>query len=245
MIFSSETGKRRDSMSDTMILTGAIRPSFSVLRNDPSTRLIDYLCAIRRWLDVPTLERVVYCDSSACAIPEHVFNSPKYEFLGLDDSEQAARYGAGKAEMTTVAFVLENSRFPIDEFFKCTGRIFVKNFEDLSREMEWKEGVSLFLRPWYAEGWADTRFFRIRAECFQTWITPRIPELTGYHHGGHVVESLFHEYISQAQGFSEPRMVGFGGHCNNPYEEDFSEQEKQHAEETVRKFGSQTFFCQS
>jgi len=232
-------------MSGTMILTGAIRPSFSVQRNDPYTRLIDYLCAIRRWLDVETLDQVIYCDASGCVIPEEVFHSEKFESLNFDASEAAKQNGAGMAEMMTVSLILKNSRFQINDFFKCTGRIFVINFEELSREMEWREDVSLFLRPWYAEGWADTRFFRIRTECFKTWIDPRIPELTGYHNGGQVVESLFHEYLSNAQRFSEPRMAGVGGHCNNPYEEDFSEQEKQRAEEIVRKFGSPTFFCHS
>ena len=230
-------------MTETIILTGAIRPAWPVLRNDPMTRLTDYLCAIRRWLDVPTLQQVIYCDASGCVIPEEVFASEKFESLSFDISELAKQHGPSMAEMLNISFILKNSRFPINDFFKCTGRIFVNNFAKMSREMEWKQDVSLFLRPWYADGWADTRFFRIRTECFKQWIEPRIPELTGYHQGGQVVESLFHEYLSKANLFSEPRMVGYGGHCNNPYEEDYSDREKQYADEVIQEFGFQTFLC--
>ena len=230
-------------MTETLLLTGAIRPSFPVQRSDPYTRLIDYLCAIRRWLDVPTLEHVIYCDASGCHIPENVFGSEKFESLSFDASEHARQYEAGRAEAETLAFILEKSRFQFDTFYKCTGRLFVKNFDELSHEMEEKQNIPLFLRPWYIEEWADTRFFWMTVQAFKEWIAPRIGELTGHGYHGHVIESLFHEYISNARIFSEPRLVGYGGHGNNLYEEDFFEQEKQCAEEMIQKFGPQTFFC--
>jgi hypothetical protein len=232
-------------MSETIILTGAIRPSWPVQRNDPMVRLTDYLCAIRRWLDVPTLKQVIYCDASGCVIPEEVLGSEKFESLSFDTSDHARKYEAGRAEAETLAFVLARSRFPCDAFYKCTGRLFVKNFDALSREMEWKQNISLFLRPWYVAGWADTRFFRVRTACFKTWFEPRIPELTGKAYGGHVIESLFYEYFDQAKSFAEPRLIGHGGHGNNLYDEEYSHEEIHFAHEILRKFGRETFLTPS
>jgi len=232
-------------MTNTIILTGAICPSWPVLRSDPMTRLTDYLCAIRRWLEVPALAQVIYCDASGCVIPENVFESEKFESLSFDASDHARKYEAGRAETETLVFALGKTRFQFDAFYKGTGRLFVNNFEQIQREITMAPEVPLFLRPWYVAGWADTRFFRISNTCFKQWIEPRIPELTGQHRGGYVVESLFHEYLSQASPFSEPRLVGHGGHCNNLYEEDFSELEKQQAEEVILKFGLATFLCKA
>jgi hypothetical protein len=69
--------------------------------------------------------------------------------------------------------------------------------------------------------------------------------LTGQGYQGHVLESLFHEYLADSQPFSEPRLVGYGGHSNNLYDEDYSGQEKQDAEEMIREFGLHTFLGHS
>jgi hypothetical protein len=226
---------------NTIILTGAIRPSYPVQRNNPLVRLTDYLCALRRWLDVPVLEQVIYCDASGCRIPESVFDSEKFESLSFDASDHARQYEAGRAEAETIQYVLEKSGFSFDSFFKCTGRLFVKNFDELFREMEGKQDVPLFLRPWYADGWADTRFFRITAEAFKQRIEPRITELTGQKRHGHVIESLFHEYLDRAVSFSEPCFIGHDGHQNRLYGEDFSEQEQRTASQIISRWGIAQF----
>jgi hypothetical protein len=232
-------------MTETIILTGAIRPSWPVQRNDPMTRLTDYLCAIRRWLDVPTLKQVIYCDASGYVVPEEVFDSEKFESLSFDASDHARRFEAGRAEAETLAFVLATSRFRFDAFYKCTGRLFVNNFERIRSEMKLCPDTALFLRRWYLPHWADTRFFQITTDKFQQGIKPRIRELTGKVHGGHVIESLFYEYFDQAKSFSEPRLTGHGGHGNNLYDEDYSHDEIHFAGEIIRKFGRETFLVKN
>jgi hypothetical protein len=226
---------------NTIILTGAIDPSWPVTRNNPLVRLTDYLCAIRRWLEVPLLDQVIYCDAGGCTIPENVFGYEKFESLSFDASDHARQYEAGRAEAETIQYVLEKSRFSFDSFYKCTGRLCIENFTELFHEMERKQDIPLFLRPWYAAGWADTRFFRITVKAFKQWIEPRIQELTGQKRHGHVIESLFHEYLNRAVSFSEPYFIGHDGHQNRLYGEDFSEQEQRTASQIISRWGIAQF----
>jgi len=228
-------------MKETILLTGAIRPSWPVQRNDSVVRLMDYLCAIRRWLNVSTVEQVIYCDASGCTIPEKVFNSEKFESLSFDAATSARQFEAGRAEAETLAFVLEKSRFRFDAFFKCTGRLFVNNFVQIQQEITRMPENPLFLRPWYLAGWADTRFFRITTDQFQQWIVPRLGELTGRAHNGHVIESLFFEYLDRASPFSEPILAGHSGHTNQPYHTEYSPREKEQAIGIMEHFGLEIF----
>lgn len=226
---------------NTILLTGAIRPSWPVQRNDPIVRLADYLCAIRRWLDVSTLEQVIYCDASGCRIPEDVFASDKFESLSFDASEHASKYEAGRAEAESIAFVLNHSRFSFGSFFKCTGRNFVQNFKFIQDEIQKEPASDCRLRQWYRTDWADTRFFWITAEKFRTWIEPRIQDLVGHAYDGHVLESLFFEYLTCSSAFPEPEIVGHSGHLNYVYQEDYRLQEREEAMKTINQFGRHCF----
>jgi len=230
-------------MTKTIILTGAICPSFPVVRNDPQTRLVDYLCAIRRWLNVQTLDRVIYCDASGCTIPESIFESEKFESLTMDASEHALNYEAGRAEAECMQFVFENSRKPIGSFYKCTGRLFVQNFEPLQDAISQHVDSPLFLRRWtlHHSDWADTRFFKMEAAFFQKTISPRILELTGRAFRGLVIEALFGEYCSQAIAFPEPHYVGHCGHDGCPYAFQYTANEIQVARKLLVKFGTCCF----
>jgi len=99
----------------------------------------------------------------------------------------------------------------------------------------------LFLLPWDVPGWADTRFFRITTEKFQQWIEPRIWELTGRGFNGHVIESLFFEYLDFASSFTQPNITGYSGHSNQPYHTDFSSREKEQAVRIMETYVLEVF----
>lgn len=227
---------------NTIILTGAICPSYPMQRNDPLVRLVDYLCAIRRWIDTPTLNQVIYCDASGSRIPEDVFSTEKFESLSFDASDYARRYEAGRAEAESLVFILEKSRFCFDSFFKCTGRHYVNNFSIIQQEIYQNENINLALREWYLPEWADTRFFWMTKIIFENLLQPRINELTGHDFNGHVLESLFFEFLDQAKTFTEPEIVGYSGHLNYVYMTDFHANEKKQAIEIVNYFGLGHFY---
>lgn len=230
---------------NTILLTGAIRPSFPVQRNDPLVRLTDYLCAIRRWLNVSTLSQIVYCDAGGCRIPEDVFGSERFESLTFDASDHARRFGAGRGEAESLAYMLKHSRFTFDAFFKCTGRHYVDNFECLQEEIRTHGENGLALRLWYVPYWADTRFFWVTRAVFHTHMEPRIRELTGERYKGHVLESLLFEYLDQATSFTEPEIVGYSGHLNFIYRSDFLQEEKEEALSLVEQYGLEYFVNES
>jgi len=229
-------------MSGTLILTGAIRPSWrGIVRKAPYTRLVDYLCGIRRWLEIETLDHVIYCDASGCRIPEKLFGSEKFESLTMDASEQAGRFEAGRAELESIQFILRHSRKKIESFYKCTGRLFVENFTELQMKIIAAPNAELFLRKWYGNHWADTRFFYIKAKTFQRLVEPRIRELTGQAYGGHVVESLFYEFLQTAWRLPQPVFLGHNGHTGSIYDGTYTDEEVRAAMRMLSLYGLEYF----
>jgi len=226
---------------NTIILTGAIIPSFPVKRKAPYIRLVDYLCAIRHWLNVDILDHVIYCDASGCHIPEYVFMSDKFESLSMDSSEHAKKFEAGRAEAECLHYVLDHCREKPGSFFKCTGRYYVKNISEIVRFIRFYDNVPIYLRKWYRPRWADTRFFWMKTDTFQENIVPRIQELTGVNYQGHVIESLFYEYVSQNSSFPEPYIIGRSAHLDMIYIEDFTDEDKRDAKSIIDDLGMQTF----
>jgi len=233
-------------MTNTIILTGAICPAFPVKRKNPYIRLLDYLCAIRRWLDVPALDQVIYCDASGSHIPEEVFSSEKFESLSFDASDLVRHHEAGRGEAETIQYVLDHSGKKFDSFYKCTGRLFVQNFGEIRNEFLRKAEQDVFLRAWQDEpwmkDWADTRFFWMKSDVYRQRICPRIPELKGRAYRGLVMESLFYDYYSPATSFSEPIFVGHSGHGNFVYHEEYSWNEMETAREIIARYGTNRFF---
>ncbi len=222
-------------MFGTIILTGAIIPSWPAARNDPKTRLNDYVCAIRRWLDVPILEHVVFCDACGFHIPVEVFESEKFESFSTDASDLAGKYEAGRGELESIAAFLEHAGDRIGSFFKCTGRLYVENFGEIFETVKNGDARELFLRPWVGS-WADTRFFWCRSDFITEKIVPRKYELTGRANRGHVIESLFWEYLPEGDNFPEPVFLGYEGHSNRLYRGDFSAEERDRANSLIQKY---------
>ena len=233
-------------MTNTIILTGAICPAFPVKRKNPYIRLLDYLCAIRRWLDVSALDQVIYCDASGSRIPEEVFSSEKFESLSFDASDLVRHHEAGRGEAETIRYILDHSGKTFDSFYKCTGRLFVQNFGEIRNDCSRKEEQDIFLRVWqdkpWMRDWADTRFFRMKSDVYRQRICPRIPELKGRAYRGLVMESLFYDYYSPATSFPEPVFIGHSGHSNLVYHKEYSWDEMETAKEIVARYGVGRFF---
>lgn len=222
---------------NTLILTGAIIASHQIKRNDPFVRIVDYLCAIQRWLSEPKVNHIIYCDASNCRIPPEIFPNVNFEVFSFDGSEMARDYAVGKAEAESLRIALESSRFPIKSFYKCTGRNYVKDFSRISQFVESNASNRLFLREWFQPDWADTRFFWMTKDFFREAVEPRIAELTEEF----PIEALFCEFLSQAEELPEPHVVGYSGHGNYMYHEYFTSEEIRESIRIFKRFGQSAF----
>jgi hypothetical protein len=217
----------------TMILTGAIFPSCPVRRKNPQERLLDVLCAIQCWISEESLDHIVYCDASGRHIPETIFDSGQFESLSFDASETAKIHEKGRAELDTLYYVLQNSRYRIDSFFKCTGRLYVKNFSELHQDMCDPQHDARLRRD-KTRFWTDTRFFWMKSDCFFDNVLPYRSEITRC--GGLSIEEVFYRKMKEMPEFPKPCFVGYHALTNMLYDGDFNNEIKENAQRWISKW---------
>ena len=146
-----------------MILTGAVHSSIVNFTcgsiTDSHERLVDYLCAIRAWIEQPEISTVAYIDASNFHIP-NLFQSLKYHPFHLDLSEQTKTRGKGYSESLSIHHVLRHLP-SIQTFYKCTGRLYLKNFSEIHKKIP-LESPYPTIKYHYMPHWphtSDTRFY--------------------------------------------------------------------------------------
>ena len=221
----------------SILLTGAVIQSHRHLEKNgiqnPFERLTDYLCAISRWLAQPEITHVVYCDASGILIPEMVFENKKFESLSADFRSTTLTYGKGPSESRTIEYVMSHSSRLSGNFYKCTGRLFVRNFASIHHGLDQTQGGFVIrMNPQMQD--ADTRFFWFdRTEYFRS-IRPHLHENFDYH--GCILEHVYYRYCRRFTNMPEIELVGRSGHTGRVYLEDYSPEEKETAGELIRTY---------
>ena len=234
----------------TLILTGAIHAVWGE-RLDPVVRLNDQLCALRRWLSVEGLDQIIYVDAGGCTVPEHVINDfnphgRDYTCFSVDYSELARLYEGGRAEAESINHVLEQMP-EITRFYKCTGRYFIDNFQNLQQFVAEQPDAEHVVRTMperrVSPRWIDTRVFYMTRSAWMTNIAPRISELTSYSRRGEVIEGLFYSCFEPNPSFTKtkPVIIGYAGSVGWMWDGDFTPEEKQFAQDLIVKYGISTF----
>jgi len=116
-----------------LILTSAIRTVKQAFqRKDEKIRLHDCFCSIYSWLQVPQIDHIIFVDGSDVTIPNKVFNSDKLEIITCNFQNIPNVHDHGRAELDSMRYALQTTRMwnQCNEFYKCTGRLFVKNHEE-------------------------------------------------------------------------------------------------------------------
>ena len=226
-------GSRRNM---SIILTGAVIQSYrGVLNtglNDPRERLCDYLCAIPLWLERPELDHVVYCDASGVRIPEELFENDKFESLSIDLRLLTLEKGKGPSESRSLEYVMETSPYLSENFYKCTGRLFVRNFEEIHSGIDHSsELCTLSKREWTGE--ADTRFYWLNRNYYRDRIQPYLGENDDYVFVN--IEHVYYRYCLHWNPMPDLSFVGRFGHDGTFYEEGFSRESKERAKSLMER----------
>lgn len=127
-----------------VVITSAICPAKDVpftRLTDANERLRESLCALVEWSSVTSVKKFVLCDNTAPAfsfgkvIAFFHAKDKELEVLTFQgDRQKVASQGKGYGEGEIVRHVLHNSRLlrTCDYFFKITGKVFVRNFEQIA-----------------------------------------------------------------------------------------------------------------
>lgn len=126
-----------------LLLTSAVRPSGNFSAEiDHKTRLEAYLESIRNWLALDMNLRIVVCDGSEFDFAPYLKDlETRYPIECLkfeNDRNGVIKKGKGYGEGQIINYALNNSTYLRDSsvFVKCTGKLWVKNYEILKRKFK-------------------------------------------------------------------------------------------------------------
>jgi hypothetical protein len=182
---------------------------------DTRERLTDYLCAIRLWLEDPNVRSVIYCDAGGYQLPEEIISNDRFESLNINLIDLCVQKGRGAAECESIRYAMEKSRFLGNRFFKCTGRIYVTNFNEIVRATQ-PEGQFLYLNKSDKLQGADTRFYGIDKTYYLESVLPLIEKMHDY--SNEIVEKVFYHHIHQYCFFPIAHIMGRSAYFGHHYE---------------------------
>lgn len=175
-----------------LLLTSAIHVSAPLTAlTDTALRLEAHLDSLRKWSRTANVREIVICDGSGFDIEPHLASirreSPDVVIEALsfqNDRDMVARRGKGYGEGEIVAHALKESRLLRDRpaFAKCTGKLWLENFDRCLRGWNGQAGFNLWGRTRIDS--IDTRFYLVARSLFDSHLRDRyrdVDDLAGYY----------------------------------------------------------------
>lgn len=222
-------------MSPTILITSAISPPSNTptLRmTDSNMRSITTRAAVFFWVG-QGLQRIVICDATGTSVlsPDELATIRKLgvsieQLAYQQDDVLLAQRGKGFAEGQLIKFAVENSQLlgRSDAFFKCTGKVFCRNFAAIWDLIARNNIASLYWKlsegPPLDRNLVDARFFYTSRSDFHRLLLPAYEQST---------ETRILEYnlllgldAQLQRGTSlRPQLSGFAGGTGNQYPESY------------------------
>jgi len=137
----------------------------------------------------------------------------------LQDNALVIRKGKGYGEGALIKFALENSKFlqSADNFFKCTGKVYCRNFVDIFNMIEHHNIKNIFWRD-VSDSSLDTRFFYASKDFTEKLLIPAFEHINERNNFTleHCVLKVANEHLTQVASV-RPALSGFSGGLNKPY----------------------------
>ena len=162
---------------DTLVLTATFHSPLTptLVVRDEHTRIHQYMCALVSWAQTRRVRRIILAENSNTRfdfsrIVRYLEAAGKeVELLVFDGNKESPRFGIGFGEGEILERVYTHSRLlrMTDTFYKVTGRLFVRNFDEVSDATESRHA---FRRKYGKPGnpsKVDTTFFKCGLDLFE------------------------------------------------------------------------------
>jgi hypothetical protein len=204
---------------DTIVLTATFRAPLTptLVVRDEHTRIQQYMCALVSWAQTRRIRRIILGENSNTRfdfsrIVRHLEAAGKeVELLVFDGNKESPRFGKGFGEGEILERVYTHSRLlrMTDTFYKVTGRLFVRNFDEVSAATESRHA---FRRKYGKPGnpsKVDTTFFKCGLDLFERRLLHAYRQVDDTKRM--FIEHMYFNQLSEtdAGGFSlSPELVG-------------------------------------
>jgi len=218
------------SSSIHLLLTATVDPRncIAVRRRNPKARLNDYKNSLRRWLRVPTIQHITFCENSGFTLEElrglAADDNPfgkSVRFISYRTDGEGCR-GKGYGEMGIIHRSLTHGHFiESDLILKVSGRYFIRNAEALLDDIM-KFHTYDIVSSVPRHNWVNSECFCASPRFLREFLCPLQDEIDDSR--GASFEHLFARAIRDARQaglthatFHEfPNLIGISGTYNVP-----------------------------
>lgn len=137
----------------------------------------------------------------------------------MQNNELVIKNGKGYGEGALIRFALENSALlqKTNNFFKCTGKVYCRNFNEITQMINQNKIQNIFWRDIFDNS-IDTRFFYTSIEFCEKFLISAYENIDDRNqiYSEHCVWKLVNERLIQGAAV-RPMLSGFSGSLNEPY----------------------------
>jgi hypothetical protein len=137
----------------------------------------------------------------------------------LQNKELVINKGKGYGEGALIKFALQNSKFLMNanNFFKCTGKVYCRNFLEIVDMIEKNAIQNIFWREVFDNS-IDTRFFYASKRFSENFLLPAYEDVDDKNHNMAEISVLkmAHQHLTQGSSI-RPMLSGFSGSEDRPY----------------------------
>jgi hypothetical protein len=138
----------------------------------------------------------------------------------FQDNDLVISKGKGRGEAALIKFALENSKFlqSTESFFKCTGKIYCRNYLDIFAMIQ-RDGIqNIFWGDAFDHTELDTRFYYASKDFMLNIFLPACDAIDDRNHilMEHCALNGAREHLKSGLSI-RPMLSGFSGSSNRPY----------------------------
>jgi len=217
------------NVSSLVLITTATKPPHGVFlleMTNVAKRIITAKAAVFFWSALG-VKKIVIADATGQTLLDDsemlMLNQMDVEVEQihyLQDNELVIKKGKGYGEGALIKFALQNSKFLQKEnnFFKCTGKIYCRNFPEISNIIQKNNIQNIFWRDLFESSKIDTRFFYVSKDFSEKFLVPAYENIDDKNniYSEHCVLKIAHEQLTQGASL-RPMLSGFSGSINQPH----------------------------
>ena len=208
-----------------LITTAIIADATKTKLDNPSERLKEVLIGLEYWINETELKDIVICDGSNTDISFEVMKlknkNKNIEILYFrNNKELVINKGKGFGEGEIIKYAIENSVLlkKNENFMKCSGKLFVKNWREC--KINFNNKFSFNYYGIKNSKLIDTRFYIVNKSFYENHLL-NLHEETDDNNKIYlekIYNNFFEKYkISQFAMYPVPDIIGFSGSTGKKY----------------------------